>query len=107
MNTPNKFCREGCLFQSMISFVQAWECKDFIIFGDINAILCSGELWGRNAFDSASEELVSLVEDPELQDLPLLVSLFSFFSCGPSRSHSRLDLFLLSFDAGGWCHNVL
>lgn len=78
-----------------------------MIFGDFNAVLSSGERWGRNGFDSPSDELVDFVELLGLQDLPLIGSSFIFFAYGQSRAKNRLDRFLLSSGAGEWCHSAV
>lgn len=51
--------------------------------------------------------MISFVEDLELQDLSLLGFSLSFFNCGPLGTCNCLNRFLLSFDVGGRCYNVL
>lgn len=58
-------------FNSLISFVNSWGYRDFVIFGDFNAVLRGDERWGTNGFGVALEELCSLVDSLELHDLSL------------------------------------
>lgn len=94
-------------FLLLVTFVSSWDCRDYIIFGDFNAVLRGDEKWGCNGFDSASNDLVVLVEPLGLQDLPLHGSVFTFFSYGSSGARSRLDRFLVSSVVGTWYHNVI
>lgn len=50
-------------FDSIISFVQEWNCDDYIIFGDFNSVIQSSERCGINGFDSAYQELVDLMDN--------------------------------------------
>lgn len=69
-------------FEYLTIFVMKWECQNFTIFGDFNAILYSDEKWGVNVFGSVLEELISFVNSPILQDISLVGSKYTFFEGG-------------------------
>lgn len=60
-----------------------------------------------NGFGPASNELVTLVELLELQDLPLAGSNFFFFEGRSRCSHSRLDRFFIRDIEVGWSDRVV
>lgn len=64
-----------------------------------------------NGHDSASEELVSLIEEVGLQNLPLVGAEFTFFENGMDGARSRLDIFLIRDLESGWlvgiCHGAI
>lgn len=87
-------------------FVSLWDCRNFVIFGDFNAILFSKERWGINGYCSASEELDSFIDSLELQDQPLVGSKFIFFKSGLGRARSILDIFFVRHNDSGWFEEV-
>lgn len=104
---PTNGAERALLFQSLIVFISVWDCSDYIIFGDFNVILGNKETWGNNGFSSASEELVSFVDDLELQNMPLLGLSFTFYDSGQFGARNRLDRFFISVDVGEWSYNVV
>lgn len=78
-----------------------------VVFGDFNAIMLLEERWGVNCFGSPFEELISLVELLELQDLPLVKLKFTFFDSGYGSVWSRLDIFLVRDTNSGWSERVM
>lgn len=105
-STSTNFAERATFFQFLISFVLDWEFGNFIIFGDFNATPNSEERWSYSGFNSAVDDSVSLVGTLGLQDLPVGSS-FLYFSCGSSGTRSWLDGFLVSEEAGKWCHSVM
>lgn len=68
---PNEYSDTVMFFDTIIAFVQSWECTDFIIFDDFNSILHRDERWkGVNVIGSASKELFNLENVLDLYDLP-------------------------------------
>lgn len=59
---PNDLSERVDSFESLGHFVTQWNCHDYIILGDFNSVLLSGERWGRNGFNDASAELVDFVD---------------------------------------------
>lgn len=88
---PNNLAYKVFFFDNIISFVQNWDCRDFVIFGDFNCALHGEEYWGVNSFRSVSKELINLVEALHLHDLPLRGSQFTFFGSGQVTAQSRID----------------
>lgn len=84
----------------MASFISNWDCWDFIICGELNAVLGSDERWGSDGFNMASEEFIGFVHSLGLHDMPIHGSFYTFFCNGPSGARSRLDRFLVSSEAG-------
>lgn len=78
-------------FNSINSFAQDWECSDYIIFGDFNAILQGFKRWGINVYDSAFDKLTTLVNNLQLQDLPLSSALYFYFGTSQVVARSCLD----------------
>lgn len=89
-------------FNTIVSFVQIWDCSDFVLFNDFNAMLLGLERWRINGCELASEELINLVGSLQLQDLPLSGALYSYFGNGQVVVCSRISQFLISSSSGSW-----
>lgn len=63
------------------------------IFGYFNVVHSNEERWGVNVFGGASGDLVDVVDNLELHDLPLVGLKYTFFERGPGGAQSRLDRF--------------
>lgn len=87
-------------FDSVISFVNNWDCNDSIIFGDVNSVHRDHEQWGVNGFGLASVDLCNFVNTLSLHDLSLQGSSFTFFGCGQNVARSRINRFLISDGSG-------
>lgn len=71
LDAPNELSERIIFFDSIISFVLNWECRDFIIFGYFNSTMHGEEWWGVNGFGNVSDEFWYLVDAFDLHDLPL------------------------------------
>lgn len=49
------------LLENLSLFIEQWDCSNFALFGDFNAVLNLEERWSVHGFGSTSEEFVNLV----------------------------------------------
>lgn len=71
-------------FQDLISFIDGWKCKYYVIFGDFNSVLDGVERWVVNGYGATSNELISLVGALGYLDMSLQGSQYTFFGSGNS-----------------------
>lgn len=103
---PNNHTERVGFFEFPISFVNAWGCYNFIIFGDFNSVFSREEKLGVYGFGDAYEELCSFVDALVLYDLSLLGSGFTYFGSSQSVARSRIDRFFILDGAKAWFSNV-
>lgn len=68
---PNNLEERVFSFHNLISFIDGWGSRDFVIFGNFNFVLDGAERWGVSGFGATFDELISLVDFLGLLDLPL------------------------------------
>lgn len=92
--TPNEY-QTVVFFETLISFVNFWDCRDFVIFGDFNYVLRGDERWGANGFGVTSKELCFFLT--RLSFMIFLFGGFSFTCFGSVRTYPEVGSIDSSF----------